>query len=157
MKFRKATHHDVPAIIGLLADDPLGSKRDDPSEPLASAYYQAFERIHDDPNQELMVVEAEDDGIIATFQLSFIQYLNYKGGLRAQVECVHVRHDHRGKGLGEEVFRWIIERARTRKARLLQLTSDKQRPEALRFYSRVGFIASHEGLKLHLEGTPVSL
>lgn len=150
MKFRKAERRDVAAIVALIADDPLGAKRERYAEPLPEVYYAAFERIDADPNQELVVV---DDGerVIGTLQLSFLSYLTYQGGLRAQIEAVRIHRDHRGLGLGERMFRWAIDRARAKRAHVLQLTTDKQRPNALRFYERLGFKASHEGLKLHLE------
>lgn len=149
MNFRSATRNDVPVIVDLLANDHLGRKRETYGEPLPDVYYDAFEAIHKDPNQELMVVENEQAEVIGTFQLSYIQYLSYRGGVRAQVESIHVREDQRGKGVGEGMLQWIIGRAQERKAKMLQLTSDKQRPDAIRFYQKQGFIASHEGFKLH--------
>lgn len=94
-------------------------------------------------------MENEEKEVIGTMQLSFIQYLTYQGGIRAQIEAVRVRQDQRGKGIGEKMFKWAIERARERKAHLIQLTTDKKRPEALKFYEKLGFKASHEGMKLH--------
>jgi GNAT superfamily N-acetyltransferase len=89
--------------------------------------------------------------IVGTLQLTFIPYLTYRGGIRAQIEAVRVREDMRGKGLGEQLFRWAIDRARERGVHLVQLTTDKRRPDALRFYEKLGFKASHEGMKLHFE------
>lgn len=151
MKFRKATKQDVPHIIAMLANDKLGKLREDYQDPLPKKYYDAFDNINNDANQELTIVEDENAEIIATLQLSFIQYLTYQGGIRAQIEAVRVREDQRGKGLGEKLFLWAIERARNRGAHLLQLTSDKKRPDAIRFYEKLGFVASHEGLKLHFK------
>jgi len=150
MLYRKATRTDIPAIIAMLADDHLGKLREEYRDPLPSSYYEAFEQIDSDPNQELIVVENEGKEIIGTLQLTFIAYLNYRGGTRAQVESVHVREDHRGKGLGKQLFEWTINRAREKGAHLLQLTSDKRRPDAIRFYQNLGFVASHEGMKMHL-------
>lgn len=149
MTYRKATASDLPMIIGLLANDKLGSKREQFQDPLPQSYNTAFERIAADPNQELMVVENEEKEIIGTLQLSFIQYLTYQGGVRAQIEAVRVREDQRGKGLGKELFLWAIQRAKDKGAHLLQLTTDKQRPDAIRFYEDLGFKASHEGMKMH--------
>ena len=149
MKFRKAERQDVPFIVQMIANDKLGSLREDYREPLPEKYYQAFENIDDDKNQELMVVVNEEDEIIGTLQLSFIQYLTYQGGIRAQIEAVRVREDQRGKGIGEKLFKWAINRAEERGAHLLQLTTDKKRSEALKFYEKLGFVASHEGMKLH--------
>lgn len=149
MKFRKATKKDVPAIVQLLADDKLGQLREDYRTPLPQKYFEAFEQIDQDSNQELMVIENSENEIIGTLQLSFIQYLTYQGGIRAQIEAVRIRKDQRGQGIGETVFKWAINRAKERKAHLIQLTTDKKRPEALKFYEKLGFKASHEGMKLH--------
>lgn len=151
MNFRKATKEDVPFIVQMMADDELGKLREDFKDPLPQQYYQAFSNIDNDPNQELIVIENESGEIIGTLQLSFIQYLTYQGGIRAQIEAVRIRNDQRGKGIGEKLFRWAIERAKEKGAHLLQLTSDKQRPDAIRFYEKLGFKASHEGMKLHFD------
>ncbi|MDO9138134.1 MAG: GNAT family N-acetyltransferase, partial [Lutibacter sp.] len=119
-------------------------------EPLPQSYYDAFEIINSDPNQELMVAE-NDKEILATFQLTFIQYLSFQGKLRAQIENVFVREDLTGQGIGKKMFEWAIDRAKTRNAHVLQLTSDKQRPRAIKFYEDLGFTASHEGMKLHFK------
>lgn len=149
MLFRKATRQDVPSIVKLLANDKLGQLRENDTDPLPEAYYNAFEAINKDPNQELIVVESETGDLLGTLQLSFIQYLTYRGGIRAQIEAVRIREDVRGEGIGQKMIEWAIERARERKAHTVQLTTDKQRPDALRFYEKLGFIASHEGMKLH--------
>lgn len=149
LNFRKATKPDIPYIVEMLADDELGKKREDFKTPLPSSYLKAFEAINRDGNQELIVVE-ENQEIIGTLQLSFIQYLTYQGGIRAQIEAVRIRKDQRGKGLGEKFFLWAIKRATERQAHVLQLTTDKQRPDAIRFYEKLGFKSSHEGMKLHL-------
>ncbi len=148
MKFRKATRHDVIHLVALLADDELGQKRERFEDPLPESYYQAFANIDQDPNQELIAIEEEGE-VIGTLQLTFIPYLTYQGGVRAQIEAVRIRKDKRGEGIGQTVFEWAIDRARERGAHLLQLTTDKKRPDALRFYERLGFQATHEGLKLH--------
>lgn len=149
LHYRLATETDLIDIVGMLADDTLGSTREAFAVPLPATYQQAFERISTDPNQELTVVE-QDGEVIATFQLTFIPYLTYQGGIRAQIEAVRVRSDQRGQGLGSEIFHYAIERARQRGAHLLQLTTDKKRPDALRFYESLEFVATHEGMKLHL-------
>ena len=148
MIFRKATKADIPFIVKMLANDKLGKLREDYRNPLPAQYYSAFENINTDPNQELIVVEYEGE-VIGTLQLSFIQYLTYQGGIRAQIEAVRIREDLRGGGLGQQMFEWAIARAKARKAHILQLTTDKSRPEALHFYEKLGFKATHEGMKLH--------
>jgi GNAT superfamily N-acetyltransferase len=151
MQFRKAVRSDVSKIIALIAHDQLGATREQYHDPLPEEYYQAFERIDSDPNQELIVVTNDHKEIVGTLQLTFIPYLTYRGGIRAQIEAVRVREDMRGKGLGEQLFRWAIDRARERGVHLVQLTTDKRRPDALRFYEKLGFKASHEGMKLHFD------
>lgn len=149
MIFRKATRDDVAVIVKLLVSDDLGKRRENAAEPLPESYYKAFERIRSDDNQELIVLDDEREGIVGTFQISFIPYLTYQGGIRAQIEAVRIREDQRSKGLGEKLLKWAIARAKERRAHVLQLTTDKLRPGAIQFYERMGFIASHEGMKLH--------
>ncbi len=148
LTFRKAIKADVQPIIEMLADDELGSQRESFQVPLPQSYVEAFEAIDKDRNQELIVVEAKNE-IIGTLQLSFIQYLTYQGGIRAQIEAVRIGKAYRDQGFGARFFQWAIERAKERKAHVLQLTTDKQRPDAVRFYENLGFKASHEGMKLH--------
>lgn len=148
MIFRPAAKEDIIHIVAMLADDELGAKRENFVNPLPEAYIDAFKLISMDSNQELTVVE-EGNEIIGTLQLSFIQYLTYQGGIRSQIEAVRIRKDKRGEGLGEKMFLWAIARAQERGAHLLQLTTDKQRPDALRFYEKLGFKATHEGMKMH--------
>lgn len=151
MIFRKATERDVPEIVKILAEDELGRLRENYKIPLPKTYYEAFEVINSDKNQELIVIEsAETSKIIGTFQLTFIQYLSYKGRSRALLENVMVQKNYQGKGIGKQIIDWCIASAKTKKAHVLQLTSDKQRPLAIQFYEKFGFKASHEGMKLHL-------
>lgn len=147
--FRKARAADLPAIVALLADDMLGRNREDPSLPLLVEYQKAFEAIDGDANQFLAVVEWDGE-VVGTLQLSFIPGLAHKGGLRGQIEAVHVASARRGSGLGGKMFEWAIDQCRARGCRLVQLTSDKARSEAHRFYDRLGFRATHEGYKLFL-------
>ena len=149
MKFRKATKNDLLQIVEMIADDELGKTRENYQIPLPVEYLNAFEKINSDENQELIVVENEDLEIIGTLQLSFIQYLTYRGGIRAQIEAVRIRNDKRGLGIGKIMFEWAINRAKARKAHLLQLTTDKKRPKAIKFYEKLGFKQSHEGMKMH--------
>ena len=149
MKFRTALNKDISMIVKMIADDELGKQREDYKIPLPSEYLEAFDKISADENQELIVVENEKLEIIGTLQLSFIQYLTYRGGIRAQIEAVRIRKDNRGKGIGKKMIQWAINRARERNAHLLQLTTDKKRPKAIRFYENIGFVSSHEGMKIH--------
>jgi len=152
MNFRKATRDDVPFIVKMMANDKLGKLRENYRNPLPESYYEAFEIINSDQNQELIVVENTNDlEIVGTFQLTFIPYLSYMGRMRAQIENVMVRQDFRGQGIGKKMVEWAIERAKERNAHLLQLTSDKQRPKAIKFYEDLSFVTSHKGMKLHFK------
>jgi GNAT superfamily N-acetyltransferase len=149
MNFRKATVKDLSTIVEMISDDELGKKRENFQIPLPSSYLKAFERINSDENQDLIIVENDSAEVIGTLQLTFIQYLTYQGGVRAQIEAVRIRKDQRGLGIGKEMFQWAINQAKERGAHLLQLTTDKKRPEAIKFYEDLGFRQSHEGMKMH--------
>lgn len=144
--FRRATAGDLPAIVALLADDMLGASREVPGDP---AYDAAFTAIAADANQFLAVVE-EGGRIVGCLQLSFIPGLSRRGMWRGQIESVRIAASHRGAGLGRRMFAWAIEECRARGCGLVQLTTDKARPDARRFYESLGFVASHEGMKLAL-------
>lgn len=147
---RRATTEDVAMIVDLLAADQLGSSRDGitTDEDLRS-YLAAFDAIDADP-AHLLLVATDAAQVVATMQLSFLPGLARRGALRAQIEAVRVRHDYRSRGLRAGLFEWAIEEARRRDCALVQLTTDKSRADAHRFYERLGFVASHEGLKLAL-------
>jgi GNAT superfamily N-acetyltransferase len=149
LAFRRARRGDLPAIVHLLADDPLGAQREADVSPLPASYGAAFDAIDADPNQELVVAESVG-AVVGVLQLTFIPSLTYRGGWRALIEGVRVAAAMRSAGVGQRLFEWAIARARERGCHLLQLTSDKTRPDAIRFYERLGFVASHEGLKLPL-------
>lgn len=147
---RRAEARDVPAIVGLLAADQLGATRDGIgcAGDLA-AYQAAFEAIDRDPAHLLIVAQAGPD-IAATMQLSFLPGLARRGALRAQIEAVRVHAAYRDRGLGAALFTWAINESRRRHCALVQLTTDKSRTSARRFYERLGFAATHEGMKLSL-------
>ncbi|SDG35847.1 L-amino acid N-acyltransferase YncA [Lentzea fradiae] len=145
MKIRKATAADVDAIVAMLADDPLGAKREQPGDP---AYAKAFGTIDADPHQYLAVAVDDADEVVGTLQLTFTTGLSRKGMTRATVEAVRVRSDQRGNGLGEHLLTWAVDEARARGCGLVQLTTDASRTDAHRFYERLGFVASHVGMKL---------
>ena len=149
LSFRRAVRADLPAIIALLSDDALGSGREDPAQPPNPRYLEAFEAIDGDPNQYLAVAVAGDT-IIGCLQLSFIPGLSRLGMWRGQIESVRIAAAQRGGGIGRRMFEWAIDECRQRGCGLVQLTTDKTRPEALRFYEGLGFQASHEGMKLTL-------
>jgi ribosomal protein S18 acetylase RimI-like enzyme len=145
--FRKAITADLPAIIRLLVDDALGQSREVVSDPIDARYLEAFAAIDADPNQLLAVAVDDAGAIVGCLQLSFIPGLSRTGMWRGQIESVRIAAGQRGSGLGSQMIEWAVERAAERGCRLVQLTSDKARPDAIRFYEKLGFAASHEGLK----------
>ena len=147
--FRPATRDDLPAIVALLAADQLGATREDAGEPLAECYVRAFEAMAGDANQ-LLAVAQTDGAIIGTLQLTFIPGLSRSGSWRGQIEAVRIAEGHRGSGTGKAFFEWAIARCRERGCSLIQLTTDRSRADAHRFYDRLGFEASHVGYKLRL-------
>lgn len=144
----RADVDDVMAIVTLLRDDPLGARRESGGDP--APYLAAFARIDADPHQLLAVARDDDGTVVATLQLSFLSSLSRGGALRMQVEAVRVAATVRGLGLGAALFGWAHDVGRSRGAVLAQLTSDRTRTDALRFYERLGYVASHEGFKTSL-------
>ena len=144
--FRRARSTDLAAIVGLLADDPIGRLREDATEPLLAAYREAFAAIEADPNQ-LLAVATEDDQVVGTLQISFIPGLSRKGMWRGQIEAVRIAASHRRQGLGGHAFEWAFEQCRARGCALVQLTTDRDRADAHRFYEQLGFTESHLGYK----------
>ena len=144
VEIRRATADDVPAIVAMLADDPLGAKRERPGD---AAYAAAFKEIDADPRQ-VLVVAAAGASVVGTLQLTFIPGLSRLGATRALIEAVRVRSDQRGDGLGGRLIQWAVDTARERGAAMVQLTTDASRTDAHRFYERLGFQASHVGMKL---------
>jgi GNAT superfamily N-acetyltransferase len=147
--FRRAVPDDLPTIVALLADDPMGRGRENPGPQLDAGYREAFEAIEHDPNQLLVVVERSGH-VIGVLQLSFIPGLTRRGMWRGQIEGVRVAADERAGGIGRAMLVWAIEECRKRGCGLVQLTSDKRRSGAHRFYEALGFEATHEGYKLSL-------
>ncbi|MEU3028943.1 GNAT family N-acetyltransferase [Streptomyces incarnatus] len=147
LDIRAAAEDDLPAIVAMLADDPLGAQRESPGD--LTPYRAALKRLEADPNQHL-VVAVRDGRVIGTLQLTIIPGLSHRGSTRALIEAVRIHADERGSGLGTELIQWAVDTARRLDCVLVQLTSDKKRPDAHRFYERLGFTASHEGFKLRL-------
>ena len=151
MQIRKAERCDVRSIVQLLADDMLGTAREKIGSPLPIAYQSAFEAIDQDSNQ-LLAVMVEDDAVVGTLQLTFIPGLSRQGATRGQIEAVRISAARRSEGLGEKLVEWAIERCRERGCALVQLTTDRRRGDAHRFYERLGFEATHLGYKRELPG-----
>lgn len=149
LTIRPAAEGDLPEIVTLLAQDELGAKRENPSLPLDSRYSDAFSAITADDNQLLLVAEHAGN-VVGCLQLSFIPGLSRLGLWRGQIESVRVSSDSRGQGVGRVILQWAIDECRRRECGLLQLTTDKSRVDASRFYESLGFVASHEGKKLKL-------
>lgn len=147
---RLATRADVPSIVRLLAADDLGSQREKYEDPLPEAYYSAFEQIDRDPNHELIVAERNGE-VIGTLHLMFLPSISYQGGLRAQIESVRVDKQFQSQGVGGAMMQWSMQRAKQRGAHLVQLTTHQTRGDAHRFYERLGFQATHLGMKLSLK------
>ncbi|MEU9474287.1 GNAT family N-acetyltransferase [Streptomyces sp. NPDC048191] len=147
LDIRPATADDLSAIVALLADDPLGAQRESPDD--MTPYRAALERLDADPNQHL-VVAVRDGRVIGTLQLTIIPGLSHKGATRALIEAVRIHAGERSSGLGSLLIEWAIDTARRLECRMVQLTSDKTRTDAHRFYERLGFSATHEGFKLRL-------
>jgi len=154
LEIRPANSAELPEIVRLLADDPLGAQRERFENPLPPAYTEAFGAIaRQHGNQVLVAVEVGpggNDRVVGCLQLTFIPGLARLGTTRAQIDSVRVDTRHRGQGIGEALTRTAIDLAREAGCGLVQLTTDKSRRDAHRFYERLGFIASHEGMKLTL-------
>ncbi|MDX2542929.1 GNAT family N-acetyltransferase [Streptomyces sp. WI04-05B] len=147
LEIRPATTEDVPAIVGMLADDPLGAQRESPDD--LTPYLLALDRLTADPNQHL-IVAARAARVVGTLQLTIVPGLSRRGAARAIIEGVRVHATERGSGLGTHLIEWAVEKARQENCQLVQLTSDVTRTDAHRFYERLGFTPSHVGFKLQL-------
>ncbi|WP_251863713.1 GNAT family N-acetyltransferase [Achromobacter sp. Marseille-Q4962] len=150
LTFRRARIGDLPAIIAMLADDALGSAREDPALPPNPRYTAAFAAIEHDANQFLAVAERGGEPV-GCLQLTFIPGLSRQGMWRGQIESVRIAAAARGQGLGRAMFEWAIGQCRRQGCGLVQLTTDRARPDARRFYESLGFEATHDGMKLSLD------
>ena len=150
IKFRRATREDLPEIVRMLSDDFLGRARERYENPLPESYIKAFEEIEADKNNELIVAE-KDGAIVGTLQITFTPSISFQGGKRATVESVRVDEKYRGQGIGKELMKWAIERARAENCFAVQLTTNAERRDAHRFYENLGFTGSHLGMKLYLK------
>ena len=146
LELRRAGPDDVAPIVRMILDDQISASREVPD---LAPYEEAFRRIDADPAQ-LLVVAVLDGEVVGTLQLTVIPGLARAGARRAQIEAVRVRADLRSRGIGEAMVRWAVDESRRRGCALVQLTTDKRRTDAHRFYARLGFTASHEGFKLAL-------
>lgn len=147
LEIRPAVRDDLPAIVAMLADDPLGALRESPDD--LTPYTAAFERLAGDPHQH-QIVAVRAGRVVGTLQLTIIPGLSRRGSIRSIIEGVRVHADERGDGLGSRLIEWAIEESRRQGCQLVQLTSDASRTDARRFYERLGFEPSHIGFKLPL-------
>ncbi|MFJ3881601.1 GNAT family N-acetyltransferase [Streptomyces sp. NPDC090077] len=154
LTLRPAARADLPAVLALLADEE--NVVDPAALVVDEAYERAFAAIDADPRNEVLVlvegVDGQGDGgrVVGCLQVTYIPGLGKGGAERALIEAVRVRADRRGGGLGRILMDRTIERARTRGCALVQLTSNKRREDAHRFYGGLGFARSHDGFKLAL-------
>ncbi|MAS94858.1 MAG: GNAT family N-acetyltransferase [Verrucomicrobiales bacterium] len=149
VEIREAVPTDLPTIVRMLADDVLGSNRESYCEPLPREYHTAFEEISES-DDNILLVAVFDKMVVGVLQVTFVPYLTFRGGKRALVEGVRVEKAFRSKGIGRLLLEEVVRRSKERGCHLIQLTTDKSRREARKFYESCGFVASHEGLKLFL-------
>ncbi|MFD5693748.1 GNAT family N-acetyltransferase [Streptomyces rubiginosohelvolus] len=147
LEIRPATPGDLPAVVAMLADDPLGAQRESPDD--LTPYQAALQRLADDPNQHV-VVAVRQERVVGTLQLTIVPGLSRRGSTRSIIEGVRIHGDERGSGLGTQLIQWAVDESRRQNCQLVQLTSDVTREDAHRFYERLGFTASHVGFKLAL-------
>lgn len=150
IKIREAVINDLPYIIKLMADDTLGRERENYTTPLNQCYIDAFNHIRDDKNS-ILLVSCDKEKAIGCLQITFTQYLSHKGSMRATIENVHVDESYRNLGIGTQLMKYALSLAKDKNCSIVQLTSNKTRKDAHRFYERLGFHATHEGMKLSFE------
>lgn len=150
IKYRRATANDLASIVALLSNDDLGKDRECLEKELDSRYQEAFNKINEDRNQYLMVGEL-DNVLVGTCHTTLIPSLTFKGSTRLQIEAVRIRYDFRGQGIGQEMILEAIKHGRLNGATIIQLTTNKKRAKAVKFYEKIGFEASHEGMKLYID------
>jgi ribosomal protein S18 acetylase RimI-like enzyme len=145
---RRARRDDVDAIVGMLADDPLGSARERLEHPLPQSYFRAFEALDHDPNIQLVVAEDGEGAVIGCLQLCILPGLSSQGASRGLIEDVRVAAHRRSRGVGERLVQWAVAEARGSGCKLVELLTHRSRVDAQRFYARLGFQPSHVGMTL---------
>jgi ribosomal protein S18 acetylase RimI-like enzyme len=146
IEIRPARHDDIAAIVAMLADDALGSKRERIEHPLPPCYFQAFEKVERDPNIQLVVAEGEGGEVVGCLQLCILPGLSSQGASRALIEDVRVASRCRSRGIGEQLVQWAVAEAQGKGCKLVELLTHNTRVDAQRFYARLGFQASHVGM-----------
>jgi ribosomal protein S18 acetylase RimI-like enzyme len=145
---RRAGRGDVPSIVRMLADDPLGNGRERVEDPLPESYFRAFEAVDRDPNIQLMVAEDGEGVVVGCLQLGILPGLSSQGASRGLIEDVRVATHCRSRGIGEQMVQWAVAQARSRGCRLVELLTHNSRVDAQRFYKRLGFAQSHAGMTI---------
>jgi ribosomal protein S18 acetylase RimI-like enzyme len=145
---RPARRDDVGAIVGMLADDPLGSARERIEQPLPESYFKAFEALDRDPNIELVVAQDGGGAVVGCLQLCILPGLSSQGASRGLIEDVRVASHCRGRGIGEAMVQWAVGQARAKGCKLVELLTHHTRVDAQRFYERLGFARSHVGMTM---------
>ena len=146
MKFVTATAEHLSAIVRLLADDEFGAARERDEHPLPQAYVEAFAKIEQQTGNSI-IIAVDKEEVVGCLQLTVIPGLSRLGATRGQIEGVRVDRAYRGRGVGESLFRYAMDEAKSMGCEMIQLTTDKKRKDARRFYERLGFVASHDGMK----------
>ncbi|MGH6882355.1 N-acetyltransferase family protein [Hypericibacter sp.] len=147
---RRALRDDVPAIVRLLADDPLGRNREEPDEPLSDSYWEAFDKLRRDPNAVLAVVQDSSKTIIGCLQLNFMIGLSHQGAGRMLIEDVRVDKRYRNRHIGHRLLDWAVDQAKQKDCQVVELFVHQSRTDARRFYESLGFEANHTGMRLLL-------
>jgi ribosomal protein S18 acetylase RimI-like enzyme len=149
LQYRRAKLDDLKEIVLLLADDKLGCTREQADDEVAQSYLDAFAKIDSDPNQYLMVLE-NNEKVVGTCHLTLLPSLTFSGSTRLQIEAVRVNSSIRSQNLGQQMIELAIHWGKEHGATIIQLSTNKERPDAIRFYEKLGFKATHEGMKLYL-------
>jgi ribosomal protein S18 acetylase RimI-like enzyme len=145
---RRARRGDVGIIVGMLADDPLGSARERLEDPLPPSYFAAFDALESDPNINLVIAEDGDGTVVGCLQLCILPGLSSQGASRGLIEDVRVAAHCRSRGIGEQLVQWAVAQARAKGCKLIELFTHNSRVDAQRFYKRLGFLPSHVGMTL---------
>jgi ribosomal protein S18 acetylase RimI-like enzyme len=148
LTIRPAKRDDVGAIVGMLADDPLGNARERIEQPLPESYFKAFEVLDRDPNIQLVVAQDGEGAVVGCLQLCILPGLSSQGASRGLIEDVRVASHCRGRGIGEEMVQWAIGQARAKGCKLVELLTHHTRVDAQCFYERLGFARSHVGMTM---------
>jgi len=150
LSLRSAEENDLPQIVALFMEDELGAMRESLSDPLLPSYHKVFQAITADKNQALLVVDYNRE-LIGICHLTFMPSLSFKGSWRLNLENIHIAKSFQNQGIGTWMLQKAIALGKEKGCRFIQLTTNKKRFRAKAFYEKLGFIATHEGMKLCLD------